>query len=375
MLIPYQQLSKEQQGVIRRISRESGDLFVEGPPGSGKTLISLYTLVDIIKESNVRPLLIIYNHSLFGYLSTALKELGIQDNLTIVTKDKFFWDKAKTEFDIRPINYKDSFEVKHSYILDSLLKQDLKKEFDVTLIDEVQDISKKEWDIIDKLSGRVLALGDFNQGVYKTDLTKEHIMLKGLFEKLTEIFRFHKNIAKLAQNFSRTNDNLEALVSKDSSTQPKFIDTEYSNRYPKIEEILNEIKGFRQRIGIICPDRDELSQLSKYLTSREVKNHHYDDNKDMRTHDFSSNDPLLISSFSAKGLEFDHVILFGFEENNLKIQDLRRKDKLKDVIYVSITRTNSYLYVIRTPETVEELRDLVIVNSNSNNLETLEDLF
>ena len=370
MLIPYQQLSEEQKGVIRRISRETGDLFVEGPPGSGKTLISLYTLVDIVRDSNIRPLLLIYNHSLFGYLSTALKELGIQDNLTIVTKDKFFWDKASE----RPNNAL-PYEEKYEIILDNVSNQNLNQEFDLTLVDEVQDLSKKEWDIINKISKRVLALGDFNQGVYKTDLSKQHITQRGLFERLSEIFRFHKNIAKLAQLFSRTNESLEGLVSKDSSTQPKLIDTEHDNRYQKIVEVLKEIKAFRKRIGIISPDRNELSNLSEYLSKYQIEHHYYDSNNDLRTHDFSSPEPLLITSFSAKGLEFEHVILFGFDVNNEKVKDLVKKDKLKDVIYVSITRTNSNLYIIRTPETVKELNNLVISSSSSNNLDTLDALF
>jgi DNA helicase IV len=370
MLIPYQHLSEEQKGVIRRISREAGDLFVEGPPGSGKTLISLYTLVDIVRESNVRPLLLIYNHSLFGYLSTALKELGIQDNLTIVTKDKFFWDKASD----KP-NSSLSYEEKYEMILNNVLNQELNKEFDVTLVDEVQDLSKKEWDIINKMSKRVLALGDFNQGVYKTDLSKEHITQRGFFERLSKIFRFHKNIAKLAQGFSRTNESLERMVSKDSSTQPKLIDTEIDKRFQKIAEILAEIKTFRERIGIISADRIELNRLSEYLKLVKVDHNFYDRNIDLRAHDFSSTDPLLISSFSAKGLEFEHVILFGFDENSQKIKELKEKDKLRDVIYVSITRTNKNLYIIRTPETVKELNDLVIASSGSNNLESIDDLF
>jgi DNA helicase IV len=179
----------------------------------------------------------------------------------------------------------------------------------------------------------------------------------------------------LAQSFSRTNESLEGMVSKDSSTQPKLIDTEQEMRFGKISEVLSEIKVFRERIGIISADRFELQQLSKYLTSVNVDHHYYDSNKDLRTHDFSSTDPLLISSFSAKGLEFEHVILFGFEENCEKIQDLKKDDKLRDVLYVSITRTNKNLYVIRTPETVKELNELVITSSNSNNLESIEDLF
>jgi DNA helicase IV len=375
MLIPYNQLSEEQKGVIRRISRESGNLFVEGPPGSGKTLISLYTLVDIIRGSNVKPFLIIYNQSLYGYLSSALKELGIQDNLTIVTKDKFFWDKARNEFGIPSPDSKLAYMEKYNYLLDNLLKQNIRKDYDVTIIDEVQDINKKEWELIQKLSNRVLALGDFNQGVYKTDLTKTIVSSAGIFERLTKIFRFHRNIAKIAQLFSRNNEDLENKVSIDSSTVPKLIDVKEETEFQEIANILNSISAYRQRVGVICPDREILENLNAYLDGNKIENKYYKENRDLRTHDFSSTTPLLISCFSSKGLEFEHVIVFGFNKSNEKIINLINDGKLKDLLYVSITRSNKNLYILRNENTVDELKNLKVENPNSGDDLTLDDIF
>jgi DNA helicase IV len=374
MLIPYNQLSEEQKGVIRRISRESGNLFVEGPPGSGKTLISLYTLRDIVQESNVKPLLMMYNHSLFGYLSSALKELGIQDNLTIVTKDKFFWDKAK-EFGIKPPDYKAKYEVKYNFLLSGLKNEDIKKEFDVTIVDEIQDLMPEEWELIKRMSKRVLTLGDFNQGVYKTSLTRDNIKSYGVFETLSVIFRFHKNIAKLAKLFSKNNEDLEAKVSKDSQTQPKIIDVSKTAEFSKIAEILKEIKIYRKRIGVIGPDNEKLKALAEYLNNSNIDYEYYNSNTDLRTHDFNSTTPLLISSFSAKGLEFEHVVLFGFDNDSAIVSRLRDENKLKDVVYVSITRTNSNLYIVRTPDTVNELKDLVVEQETENVEISIDDIF
>lgn len=374
MLIPYKQLSEEQKGVIRRISRESGNLFVEGPPGSGKTLISLYTLRDIVQESNVKPLLMMYNHSLFGYLSSALRELGIQDNLTIVTKDKFFWNKA-AGFGIKPPDHNEKYIIKYNFLLNGLKNQDIKKEFDITIVDEVQDLTAEEWELIKRMSKRVLTLGDFNQGVYKTNLSRESIKSYGIFETLSVIFRFHKNIAKIAKFFSRNNEDLASKVSKDSQTQPKIIDVSIASEYSKIAEILKEIKIYRKRIGVISPDNDKLLELSEFLDEIDIDFNYYKSNNDLRTHDFTSTTPLLISSFSAKGLEFEHVILFGFDDNSPIISKLKKENKLKDVIYVSITRTNSNLYIVRTIETVKELMDLKIEEEKTNDEISIDDIF
>ena len=95
ILIPYTRLSNEQKQIIERFSNVETNLFVSGPAGSGKTLISLYILNNIIENKTERPLLLMYNHSLYGFLSTSLKELGIGENVTIATKDKLFWDIAR----------------------------------------------------------------------------------------------------------------------------------------------------------------------------------------------------------------------------------------------------------------------------------------
>lgn len=90
ILIPYQQLSEEQKAVIRRVSRTSNNLYVEGPAGSGKTLISLYALKDFVENEMGDILFLMYNHSLYGYLRTALNELDIINGTTVATKDKYF---------------------------------------------------------------------------------------------------------------------------------------------------------------------------------------------------------------------------------------------------------------------------------------------
>ncbi|WP_417237063.1 MULTISPECIES: UvrD-helicase domain-containing protein [Flavobacteriaceae] len=362
-LIPYNRLSEEQKGIVRRISREQQNLFVEGPPGSGKTLISLYTLRDMVEEGTIRPLLLMYNHSLYGYLTTAMQELEISDNITIATKDKFFWDLAYQNNIDR--NQGGAYEEKYDYLLSKLLQCTLVKTYDVTVVDEVQDLNPKEWLLIKRLSKRITSLGDFNQGIYETKLTKNEIVGQGLMERLTKIFRFHKNIAKIAALFSRTNDDLEAKVTKLSQTQPQLIQVDKSQEYHKIKEILNSLKNMRQRIGVICPDRDLLKELSNYLANHSVDFNYYQNNKDLREHDFTSTVPLLISSYSAKGLEFEHVILFGFNISSSMVLKLRNENRLKDVLYVSITRTNANLYIIKTPDTISELTSINLFNNNT----------
>lgn len=373
ILIPYERLSEEQKGVIRRTSRNSGNLFVEGPPGSGKTLISLYALRDMIQTDNVKPLLLMYNHSLYGFLSTALASLGIQDNLTIATKDRFFWNLARSKEIYPPSD--ERYENKYKYILQKLLEVNELDKFEVTVVDEVQDLNADEWTLIKRMSDKVLSLGDFEQSVYRTNLNPSEIRSFGLFETLSRIFRFHKNIARLAAPFSSKKEDLESKVTKDSSVIPKLFDLELDAEYIEISKLLKELARYNQTIGVISPVRDRLQQLVDQLENDGVEYHYYPDNKGLRGHDFLSKNPLLITSQSAKGLEFDHVVLFGFDKTNSFVQDLQRNGKLNQIIYVSLTRTNSHLYIVRTKNTVDDILKIKVEEESLGTTQTLDDIF
>ena len=371
-LIPYNKLTNAQKGIIRRVSRESQNLFVEGPPGSGKTLISLYTVKDMVESKVTSPLVMIYNHSLYGYLQSSFEELGLTDNITIATKDKFFWDLARQNGVNIPWDVKD-YAKKYDILLTGLLNIDLKQRWDIAIVDEVQDMQKKEWILIKKLAGKITSMGDFNQGIYKSDLVKEDITSISRFEQLFDIFRFHKNIAKIAELFSKEKAGLEQKVKKIEQKQVKLIDVNSScAEEDEIINIINSVKGQRKRLGIISPNKWKLKALHSTLQNREINSTYFVKNTDFREYDFTSNDPLLITSYSAKGLEFENVIVFGFDNS----VNYSLGESLDELIYVSLTRSNSGLYIVRTPDTIQKIKDLTVDEEQSvGGIESFDDIF
>lgn len=369
-LVPYNKLSEEQKAIIRRVSRQSSDLFVEGPPGSGKTLISLYILKDMIENQSVRPLLVIFNHSLFGYLRSALKELDLTDNITIVTKDKYFWDLAKQKGVF--IEGK-SYDEKYNSIMSGLKNHSFDQVYDIAVVDEVQDLCKDEWELLNRMAKRITSLGDFDQGVYNTNLTKDQVCHKSTVEKLINIFRFHRNIAKIAQRFSRSSERLEDKVSRIENKDVQLIDINRGQETQTIADILRSLQGQQGRVGVLSHNHQRLRDLHNALGGVGLETVYFQNNTDLRDHDFTQEVPLLMTSHSAKGLEFEHVILFGFDENDSNISALRTRGQLQDLLYVSITRTNSNLYLIRNPHTIKELRD-IFVEAKASSI-TIDDIF
>jgi len=369
-LVPYNKLSDDQKLIIRKVSREDKDLFVEGPPGSGKTLISLYTLKDMVRSQAIKPLLLIYNHSLYGYLSSALEEMDLTDNIIIATKDMYFWQLARVNNIVATGN---NYEEKYTSLLKSLLAIDFKERFDITVVDEVQDLRKEEWELVKKISKRITSLGDFDQGIYKTTLTKPEIVNGGVSKKLTDIFRFHKNIAKTAQVFSKSNEPLESMVSRIEQNDVQLLDVESKDEVKTISDIIKSLKNQPGKVGVITHNHENLQNLQGELQNLNIESAYYKNNKDLRQHDFGTDLPLLVTSHSAKGLEFEHVILFGFNEEDKNIKTLRNRGILEDIIYVSITRTNTNLYIIRNSGTVNELQKIVV--ETSDNDFTIDDIF
>ena len=375
MLIPFNQLSEQQKTVIKNIAhKEKGNIFVEGPPGSGKTLISLHTLRDIVSDTNIKPLLLIYNLSLFGYLNNAIKDIGIADNITIATKNKYFWELANQMKIFVPAEF--NMDNKYVFLLKKLAEIKLTVSFDVVLIDEVQDFSELEWTVIKKIAKRIITLGDFDQAINDSGLSYDSMKKHGVYAKLDTIYRFHKKIAKVAQVFSKKKENLVDMTIKDSTTYPITYDVTSGEELDKIVEIINGVRQNKKTIGIITPDKKKLILLSNYLKSKQVIHFYYPENKDLRTHDFNDISPLLITSSSAKGLEFENVILFGFDTDSSAVFQLRINNRLNDVIYVSITRTNTNLFIVRTPNSIQEILDIKVdIEETQANQPSIDDLF
>ena len=99
-LIPNLHLTEEKREFIKSCRKLDENVFLEGPPWSGKSLFCLYNLRELVKENNTDSLFLVSNNAMYGYMSIALKELEISENVSIDSKNKFFW-KIASDYGIR----------------------------------------------------------------------------------------------------------------------------------------------------------------------------------------------------------------------------------------------------------------------------------
>jgi len=283
-------------------------------------------------------------------LRTAFKELGVSDNITIQTKDKMFWDLGRGHS--IDMSQSGTYEYKYSSILNQLNLVNLNLNYDYIIVDEVQDLRQAEWDLLNKMTKRIISLGDFNQGVYKTDLSPKSVLSQSKGYKLNRIFRFPSSIAKIAERFvDKTNSN--EVIDRIAETWPVRIEVKRQNEFRELLRLLRELNTRQESKAVICPDRNQIKELSAFLNKQGLSHHFYDKNQELRNHDFTSYTPTLITSHSSKGLEFDNVILFGFNKDAFF-----DANNLNQILYVSITRTNNKLYLIQNEDTIPELVNL-----------------
>lgn len=137
-MIREDQLDPDQKEFINVESKKSGNIWVKGFAGSGKSVLLIHSLKNIIqKEPNAKVAVVVYTHSLIDMFKTGMSELKIPLSIPIMTYYEFV-EKNKEKFD---------------YIF----------------CDEVQDLPKKALFDMRNRSRKIIVAGDSHQSIYQKD--------------------------------------------------------------------------------------------------------------------------------------------------------------------------------------------------------------
>ena len=236
--------------------------------------------------------------------------------------------------------------------------------YDMVLIDEAQDLSLSKMLFAKSLTNISITISaDFAQKIYTTGFTWKElgIDIKGsASKKLKGTHRNTRQIAQLANNL------LSKKTDKDDYEDGDITDIELPNvegPKPKIiycssreqekEEILTLIKTIQSNspnatIGILLFQKKQLDDVEDNWLSGEVEYERSD------LHILKPGVKLL-TYHSAKGLEFDYVILpmvdkdyFPFYPQRLELTDDVMEDcdnKSRALLFVGMTRAKEQLYI------------------------------
>ena len=326
--------------------------IVDGPAGSGKTLV---LIAKAKKEARLHPnwkiQILCYSSVLARYLATFFEDF---ENVSIDTFHA--WQRREG------MNFAGSDCKAAEYTLKNL--RNINPSIDVLLIDEIQDFCPS-WITAALMAtyrgrGGVLVVGDPNQSLYG-----EKGLLKAIGELNLTVETFHlekpyrstRQILGVVNALSGDFD----VENKELAPEGNPVDLIFCNNgvdeqakliAARVQELYS--LGIEPReICITSPNNYEVKGLAGALNRAGLevlpfwKNDH-----DITSLDFDQNKIKLLTSWKAKGLEFDSVFMVGFdhlknpEEPGITAAEKAKRDGFAKLCLVAPTRAKNRLTVV-----------------------------
>ena len=115
-MIREDQLDPDQRDFINIESRKKGNIWIQGFAGSGKSVLLLHKLREVLeKEPNASICIIVFTHSLIAMFEAGMKELNIKQDIPVMTYFQF--KKSLYNGDYNQLNtYLDNYNIRMNYI-------------------------------------------------------------------------------------------------------------------------------------------------------------------------------------------------------------------------------------------------------------------
>lgn len=324
--VDEESMDDDQLDLIERTLDKS--MLVAGCAGSGKSVIAMHKAEQIAQQGE-DVILIAFTKSLTGFMNVG-KPIGPY---------RFYYH--------------------YQWVRQGMPSADY------IIVDEIQDFTQEEiQDFMHAAKKYYMFLGDTAQSIYrqygKQTLTIEEISkLTGLnVLKLYNNYRLPRPVAKITQDYVGVNvDPYKERVyqNKEKSLPYIIYKSSIEEQIESISAIVSSNTG--KSIGILLPSNELALNVSEELRKKNVGcqlKYSADATKDARyvdTLDFATLMPKIMTYHSAKGLQFDIVILPMY--NGASDNESRK------ALYVAMTRTKHKLYVFySTPQLAYPLSDV-----------------
>lgn len=302
-------------------------MLVAGCAGSGKSIIAMHKAERLYAEGE-DVILIAYTKSLNGYMRVGKPDASF----------RFYYHYQWKKLNMPKADY--------------------------IIVDEIQDFTREEiQEFIDAAKKCFLFFGDTAQSIYrqygKQTLTIAQIAeMTGLNTlQLFNNYRLPRPVAKITQNYVGVDvpEYKEKVYQNKETELPRFVHTKtIEEEFNIITQIIAQHQN--KSIGILYHSNEAVLQMNKQMIERGIQcEFKYNDTEGEKQNvsnlNFKTLVPKIMTYHSAKGLQFDIVILPGY---NGAFDVESRK-----ALYVAMTRTMCKLYVLySTSELLSPLKEV-----------------
>lgn len=339
-MIKYDQLDDDQKDFVDKEINKTGNIWIKGFAGSGKSVMLIHALRKKLEDSpNARMCVVVYTRSLIDMFKTGMNELGMP-TIPVMTYHQF--KKGSDNYD---------------YIF----------------CDEVQDLPEHVLVNMQQRSQHVYVAGDSNQSIYDNTVSPNEIgnVIGARPFELTRIYRLSSSIinavARLLPNMN--------IFSARRNMQDVKVDVRLVKAYDEEEEVkyiwekASEYTAERYNTVVLLPKRDDIIKFANILLEQngkqpwEVVKDAWDERPDwgqLNQHFKANNlnveyigngygsfqnaekrgNLILMTYHSAKGMDFYNVFL-PFLSDDLFI----RKYDEETLFMVAMTRSRINLFI------------------------------
>lgn len=295
-------------------------MLVAGCAGSGKSVIAMHK-AEQLSANGHDVILIAYTKSLNRFMQTSGS----------MSKFKFFYHYQWKKLNMPSADY--------------------------IIVDEIQDFTQEEIkEFIAAAKKHFLFFGDTAQSIYnsygKNTMSIEEIsnMTKLNVLQLYNNYRLPRPIAKITQNYVGVNvaEYKEKVYQNKETELPHFV--HYDSEESQLIALLKLVNDNTHRsVGILLPSNADVLRVCELFKENNVcfefkYNSDDDENRNVNNLNFRTLLPKIMTYHSAKGLQFDLVVLPFY---NGATDDESRK-----TLYVAMTRCMHSLYILYSASTI-----------------------
>jgi superfamily I DNA/RNA helicase len=357
-----------------------GRYSLVGPPGSGKTNLLLLRAQFIAGTGERNVLIITYSKALCDFIRSGIGKSGLIAADQVKTFHSWAGSHIIDQLGFGAMAKGGSFdEATRVEIVEKLKAANAKlpssRVYSAIFVDEAQDLSVEELELLLCLSDKVCICGDVRQGIYDQDGLSVATKLNLSQHVLTSHFRIGQRIAQVADKLMPPADGSVGLEAT-ANYNPKIQGTatakmnHLSSRVEQFAEMVASIRiqlvAFNDdSIGVFAGTKATISELKERFDATDLAGlvaYHNGDGEAS----FSSDKRIHVMTLhGAKGTEFRAVHIFGAEE--LREFPLRRTK----LAYTGITRAKTALNIFRTGATSRALENAFAEASHMD----VDDLF
>jgi len=289
-------------------------MLVAGCAGSGKSVIAMHKAEQLYAEGE-DVILIAYTKSLNGFMRVGKPDASF----------RFYYHYQWKKMNMPKADY--------------------------IIVDEIQDFTREEiQEFIDAAKKIFLFFGDTAQSIYR-QYGKQTMSIAQIAEmtglntlQLFNNYRLPRPVAKITQNYVGVDvpEYKEKVYQNKETELPRFVHTKtLEDEFRSITQIIAQHPN--KSIGILYHSNEAVLQMNKQMLERGVQCEFKYNDTDGEKHNVSNLNfntliPKIMTYHSAKGLQFDIVILPQYS-GAFDVES-------KKALYVAMTRTMHKLYVL-----------------------------